>query len=613
VTRFDGQIYAAWSAQMLIDLLVITWTDKDNTPDQTVKASDDLEEWALKIQKLKLWSHDESAKLKEAVPTYLAGIGWKKAEAYQEKGRQGDPEGYVKCADTYVQVYNDHGNHDRADTLLFNAARCYEAAFLVGKAIRTRNILLDRHKDSDHYQLTLQELGQNYQRIAFFDKAAERFEEYAGKYSKDKFTPEALQNAYLFRLGLGNAAKAQEDLNKYENLYRKKDPKTAAKIYWSKHELLDSDEERLAHAREFVKRYGTKGGIDRKVVADALIGQIVWRESCTKELLYDSCLSVKRTKANAGEATREKARNLRRKTKDKKKGKGKKDEIPKFCGNATQGIITVHPRDQKKAKLAQSHFDSALKLSSRKPDIPADEKDRVEAYKNAVGMSMVYTADEQYENYLTNEMPEGLDFTVEEWKKGSGIPKWEREYKEQVAKRDESQKRFKDFFDKKVADAKGLQEKYAKVKSSGSPYWVLAAAARSAITMQNFADQLYRAEVPKSFKVEDQYFAYCDALADQAAVPQKLANEAFTYCLQRSTEFQFFNDFSRMCEEELQQRDPDQFPATNELFGTSVYTESRLDVVPVQTDLTGNKPKPRAKPKKKEEDKGDEGATEEGL
>jgi hypothetical protein len=134
--------------------------------------------------------------------------------------------------------------------------------------------------------------------------------------------------------------------------------------------------------------------------------------------------------------------------------------------------------------------------------------------------------------------------------------------------------------------------------------------------MQNFADQLYRAEVPKSFKVEDQYFAYCDALADQAEVPQKMANEAFTYCLERSTEFQFFNEFSRMCEEELQQRDPDKFPATNELFGTSIYTDSRLDVVGVQTSLDGEKPKAKSAPKgegKAGDKKDDEGASEEGL
>ncbi len=603
VKKFDGQVYAAWAAEMLIDVLVIRWTNKDNTPEQTVKSSEELEKWATEFQTMKLWKHEESARLREAVPGYLAGIGWKKAMAYQEQGKAGDPEGFVRCADTFVEVYNDHEDHEQADTLLFNAARCYEAAYLVGKAIQIRNALLEAHPDSKHYQQTLQELGLNYQAVAYYSDAAERFEQYADKYTKDEFTPEALQNAYLFRLGLGNDEQAQKDLGKFEGLYRKKDPKTAAKIFWSKHELLDSEEEKLQHAREFISRYGTKGGVDRRVVAEAAIGQILWRQSCTKPLLFDSCISVKREKANAGKDVKEKAAKLRR------KAKSKKDELPKFCGNPTQGIVTVHARDGKKASQAQGHISTALKLSAKKPDMPAGETERIEAYKNAVGMSMVYSADERYEEYLRNTMPEGLDFTVEEYKKDSGLPKWEREYKEQVQTRDDSQKRFKEFFDKKVSLAKELQERYAKVKSSGSPYWVLAAAARSAITMQNFADQLYRAEVPRSFKVEDQVFAYCDALADQAAMPQKLANDAFTYCLERSTEFQFFNEFSRMCEAELQQRDPEKFPATEELFGTSVYTDSRLDVVGVQTSLDGDTPKATKKASKPKDD----GASKEGL
>lgn len=580
VTKFDGTIYAAWSAEMLVDLLVIRWTDKNNTPEQTVKTGEALEQWATKLQGMKLWKHDEAERLRTSVPTYLAGIGWKKAEAYQKQGQEGDPDGFRKCAETYTNLYNDFETHDRADTLLFNAARCYEAAYLVGMAIRRRNELLQRHPDSQHYQQTLREIGEGYQAIAYYKDAATRFEQYADKYGKDTFTPNALQNAYLFRLGLGEEQKAQEDLNKYEELYRKKDPATAAKIFWSKHDLLDTPEARLAHAREYISRYGTKGGTDRRVVAEAAAGQVLWRQSCTKELLYDSCITIKRKKAVAGEETRKKASKLRDK---------KKKELAQYCGSATQGIVTVYPRDPKKAKEAQSHFDAALKLATKGSEVPADDIARAEAYKNAIGLSIVYRADEKYEEYLGLNIPEGLEFNVEDYKKDSGIPKWEKEYKAQVAKRDESVAAFKTFFDRKVALQKQLIESYAQVKSSGSPYWVLAGAARTAILSQNFADQLYRAEVPKSLKTEDQVDAYCDQLAIFAEEPQKIAIEAFTYCLERSTEFQFFNEFSRLCEEELQQRSPDQYPATNELFGTSIYTDSRLDVVGVQIDLEGNK------------------------
>ena len=597
--KFDGSIYAAWSAEMLVDLLTISWTDKDNTPEQTVKASEELEEWALKLQKSKTWKHDETKRVREAVPTLLAGIGWKKAEAYQEQGKAGDPEGYVKCANQYLEVWNQFENHDRADILLFNAARCFEAAYLVGNAIKMRNELLNRYPDSEKYQQTLQEVAENYQAIAFYEKAAENMEKYADKYPKDNFTSEALQNAYLFRSGLGDEAKAQTNLNKYEDLYKKKDPKTAAKIYWSKHDLLETDEEKISHAKGYLAAYGKKGGADREAVAHAAIGQALWRQSCSKEGLYDSCLTVQRKKATAGEEERKKAEKLRKKTKKKK------NDVPKYCGSATQGIITVHARDSKKAKDAQVHFSAVLKLASKAPNIPEDEKQRIEDYRNAVGMAMVYQADADYEEYLTVNIPDKLEFFVEEWKKDSGVPQWEKEYKAQVSARDDSMKRFKEFYDRKNELGAKLIKAYADVKKSASPFWTLAAAARTAVLSQNFADQLYRAEVPKSIKNEDMYFAYCDALADQAAGPEKMATDAFTYCLQRSTEFQFFNEFSRMCEEELQQRNPDEYPATNELFGNSIYTDSRLDVVGVQVSLEGDEIEEKKKKAPEKKDGGD--------
>jgi tetratricopeptide (TPR) repeat protein len=604
VNKFDGSVYAAWAAEMLIDLLTIQWTDTNATPDQVVKRSDELEKWAKQVQTMKVWKHKESDRIREAVPTLVAGIGWKKAEAFQEQGRAGDPEGFVRCGEQYVEVWNEFEDHDRADTLLFNAARCFEAAYLVGNAIKLRNLILDRYPSSEHYQQTLRELGENYQRIAYYDRAAERFEQYADKYTKDEYASTALQNAYLFRLGLGDETKARDNLTKYEGLYRKREPATAAKIFWSKHDLLDSDEAKLRHAREYISTYGNKGGVDRRVVAEASIGQILWRQSCSKPLLYDSCLTVQRKRATAGEDQRTKAAKLRQRT---KAGKGKKPDIPQYCGSATQGIITVHPRDPKQAGEAQRHFATVLKLTTKKPDIPAAEVTRIDDFKNAWGMAMVYAADQRYEEYLGVNLPDGLDFVVEDWKKESGVPKWVKEYEEQKKRADDSKQRFSAFFERKVALSKELIERYAKVRGTGSPYWVLAAAARTAVLSQNFADQLYRAEVPRSFKTEEQYFAYCDALADQAEVPQKMALDAFTYCLQRSTEFQFFNEFSRMCEEELQQRNPDQYPATNELYGTSIYTDSRLDHVGVQTDLDRT---PASR--KKSSDKGS-GATETGF
>ena len=202
---------------------------------------------------------------------------------------------------------------------------------------------------------------------------------------------------------------------------------------------------------------------------------------------------------------------------------------------------------------------------------------------------LVYIADEEYERYLATTMPEGLDFNVEEYKKDSPIKEWAEEYEQQVKTAADSKKRFGEYFEKKGKSLESLREQYAKVQATGSPYWILASAARTAMLSQNSADEMYRAEVPRSFKTEDQYYAYCDGLADYATPLEAQAVEAFNFCIGRSTQYQFFNTFSRLCEEEMQQRDAERFPATNEQFGESIYTASRIATVGVMTSTEGIK------------------------
>ena len=351
-------------------------------------------------------------------------------------------------------------------------------------------------------------------------------------------------------------------------------------------------------------------GFYGRVLAEASIGQILWRQSCDKGLLYDSCMSVQRKVAQAGDAARKRAAELKRKDKklkEKKASGGKaKQEIPKNCGSATSGIITVYPRNKKRADEAQKYFDSVIKQArATKVEIPEDDRQRVEDFRNAVAMSQVYKADVQYEEYVVIEMPGNLSFFVEDYKKDSGVPKWEKEYKEQVKKKEDSVKRFTEFYQKKGKIGSELQKSYDSiVEAKQSPYWMLAAAARSAMVSQNYADQLYRAEVPAEFKTEEEAYAFCDELSDKAQPHQEAAVAKFSYCLEKSTTFQFFNDFSRLCEEELQQRDADKYPSTSEMFGKSQYTASRPDRVDVQTDLEGERRKPDtgAKPAEKKPD-----------
>lgn len=578
--KFDGTRYSAWAAEMLLDIMTIKWADSANTPKQKLAAANRLLDTTKELQAMKLWKHAEATRLRKQAPDLQMAVRWTIAQSHCDQAKAGDADGFIDCGTEYHRIYEDFPEHDRGDELLYNAAIAFEAGYLVGNAIKLRNLLLDEHPDSKLHKKTLKMVAENYQAIAFYEQSADRLEQYADQYKGDEYAAQALNNAYVFRSGLGDDEAARKDLDRYESLYRRKDPGKAAEIYWSQADLIDDENAKLDHAEEFIKRYGKKGGKDRLIVAHAAAGQVLWRRSCNKKMLADACVTLKRKKAMSGEDARAEAEALRQVASRK---------LPERCGTATRGVMVVHDRDAKLAARAQKHFADAIAMGGKGISVPKDDSAREDAYLDAYAMALVYQADAKYEQYLRVEMPEGLDFHVDPWKKDSGVGKYEREYAAQVKRRDESVERFATFMKDKRALGNDLLEAYGKVGKIRSPNWVLAASARSAIVWQNFADQLYRAHVPKHFRTQDEVDSFCFELVDRAQPLEQMAVKAFEYCLDRSTKYQFFNDFSRMCEEELQQREPDRFPATNELFGTAEYTDARMDVVSVQTTLFGDR------------------------
>jgi hypothetical protein len=210
----------------------------------------------------------------------------------------------------------------------------------------------------------------------------------------------------------------------------------------------------------------------------------------------------------------------------------------------------------------------------------------VEAYRNAVGMAMVYDADRRYEAYLALEIPDDLYFGAAEhaWKQDRGA-RLAKQYADALAREKASRAAFGSYLERKLELGRSLSDAYGKVLTSGSKHWTLAAAARTALVHRNFADQLYRAPIPTELRSQDQQDVYCTALAERADPLVASADESLRYCLSRSTEFAFFNEFSRMCEEELQQTDAEAFPATNEIFGRSEYTQIRMERHGVQTRI----------------------------
>lgn len=548
-------MHAVWASEMLLDALTIAWTDPSLSPTQVASAGEVLEAAARELQTLKTFRHHEAQRLRAALPNLLAAVGWRRAQAAQVRGADGDPKGFRRCGEQYVAIYNEFDEHKHADTLLFKAARCFEAAGLIGPTLKLRRLIVSRFPESRFGKQSLRELAENYQSLAMFRQAATRLERFAALHVKDSYAPTALSNAYIFRVGLGDDDQAIEDLQKYESLYRKKNPAKAAKIFWSRHAGLASDAETLDHAREYLKVYGDRGGVDRRAVAEATIGQILWRQSCGRALLHDSCITIKRVSSVSS-----------------------KSVSPRRCDGGSGEMITVHPRNSRRADEAQRHFAAVLSVAAQEPRIPESDVARRAEFHEAVGLAMVYAVDKDYEAYLKLKIPSGLEFYVDTSKRESD----RKTYLAQLAKREASQRRFSEFIGQKTAQGQDLIARYAAVKTAKSPHWLLAAAARTGILAENFANQLHRADVPRRIVSKRQYRAYCDALGEASAAPLALAHDAYVYCLERSTEMAYFNEFSRACEEALHRTDPEHYPATHEILGHASHTRVVMDVVGVQ-------------------------------
>jgi hypothetical protein len=496
----------------------------------------------------------------------------------------GGREDFERCASVFIELYNEFESSDRADSLLFNAAHCSESAGMIGQAVQLRIALLERHPQSDLAESTLWTLAEGYTAITHYEHAAERYEQYAAQYPEAKETPGALHNAYLFRVGLSQNAAALRDLDEYQRLYERKDPDKAALIFWARQSLLETEVQRRDHALAYLEGPGKAGPIDRVLVAEAVIAQFDWRRSCTEPLLFDSCITIERTGKRTwvpGVSAREQAEVDRVRAEQA----GKSGKRAERCGGSGYAVVNVHARKQTLARVARDRFAQILTMIRRADplEIPAHEVDRQSDLADAWAMALVYQADAAYEEALRLELPDNLDFFVDLDLQDSTDPATARRYKAQLQRKLDSYERLSSFLSRAQDFGKELASRYAEVERTRSPHWQLLAATRMGLLYESFADQLAHAKIPRALRSEPQVEAYCDALVD-ASLQSRDAIEVWAKCIYVSRQFQFFNELSRLCEARLSDLDPRRHPATNELFGESVYAPTRLRTVGVQPE-----------------------------
>lgn len=465
---------------------------------------------------------------------------------------------FVACGEAYLEIFNSDPDAEKMDEVLYNAGVCYEKGKSIGLAVRMFEILSKRYPKSNHTQKAIVRLGNNYAAIAYYDKAATKYEIYAKKYGGEDDAAASLNNAVFYRRGLGQDDKAIEDTFFFIKQYQRKEREKAASAMFSIAAIYEKNGQQdkvVSHLKRYLREWGRKGGRYRELWAHAKIGEILWQQSCPGEAVHGACIRVRRERAT-----------LRR----NKRRRGSK--LATQCGPESKLEVRVVERDRRKLRDAQRHFRAAVKLwRSGKvlKSIKGDEGKRRVAEAQTTywyAAARFYLLGQDYEEYLALEFPKGLHFD----------PKKPRQKKK-------SMKRFNKWATDKAKKLASLRDRYREIVDiTGAPPWQIAAAARIGQMFQTYAGALYTAEVPKYVRTgkfaEDKWFAYCDVLTSKAAPLEKNSIAAFGFCLERSTQLSWFNDWSQMCERELGQIRPQDFPTAHEIYSEPVRVAPILDV-----------------------------------
>ncbi len=550
-----------YSANLLLDTLNRTHKYKEMI---------DLVDFLIKQKKFLEDKEDLAARLE-----LLKRQSLRKAAEQLEKDGQ-----YVDCGQAYVNIYNRDPEGEGSDEVLYNAGVCFEQGKSIGASIAMFTLLSKRFPKSNHSKKAIARLGRAYGKIAWYDKAAERFEYYAKKYGGEKDAYQALSDAVFYRKGIGDDEKAISDTKFFTKQYKKKKPKQAAAADYSLvsiYEKQGDDDKVVKHLRGYLKDYGKKGGVDRQIISHAKIGMILWKQSCKVPGVMGACVKITRQRST-------------RKYGKKKKRKKKGFEIPTQCGPESKIKVTLVDRDRRTANRARQEFQTAIKLWNKGALDKVEGEDEGEKAARTSMMikyyaaSRFYMAEQDYEKFLAIKFPQKLNFDERK-------PKLVKKSKAALSKWVNEKTKLMHQLSRRAEDGQGpdgLYRQVIKIKGGGAHY-AIAAAARIGQLSQNFSDALFTASIPKDVRTgpyaEDKYYAYCDELMKIADPLEAVSVNAFSFCLDTSTQLNWFNEWSKLCEKELGQIRPAEFPTAIEIHKSAQYLAPITDIEPVADKL----------------------------
>jgi tetratricopeptide (TPR) repeat protein len=464
--------------------------------------------------------------------------GGKDSLALYEKGGTA----YFEMFRKYCQDPVSNGQQPQAekcDEIAYNAARAFQAARLVAKAITVRRALLAYDEklklNSPLAKKATYEIGGNYQAIAVYELAADWFERYAKADPKADKADQALSDAVILRLGLGQEEEAIKDARDFTKNYGGSKPAQTAAIAFA-----------------IGAHYAEKEDWDK--ARGALTGSMGVIDKAAPDIQAQAHATLGRVYTNI------------------------KNLSPAMAGGeyAKVRAIWTNPADaEAKIRAAYPNEDDAQK------------ERRLGKALAAVGEAYFYAAEERRKKEVD---PIKFPAYTGPGDKASVLKHINEKVKDWYTK-------------KKAAIEKVEPEyiKILELKPVPPPKWVIAAGSRSGLMWGDFVDDFRKAPIPEAWKKDAEIRGtYYDAL-DRASEPFKVGNAkpALKKCLDLSVKFQYFDEFSRACEVWLAKNYKAEYHVVDELRGAPTLSNSGLDekAPPVLTDGTFWHP-PADKPEK---------------
>lgn len=465
---------------------------------------------------------------------------------------------FPEAAREYIKIVREHRECGRQDEMLYNAAIMYDAGLLLGRAMRVRERLVQIFlpRNSPWAQRALYRLAGNYHAIQVFGRAAQLYEQFA-----DYVNTHRTEAVAAARAAAAQARESGSDAPEEDPVAQAADALRQATIFRIG---LGEDNRALENARKFAQYYRTDPQ-RRRVAANVVfsIGQIY----------SDRVTRLRRTAAGASSEQRREI--------DSQIRTAWNDLIRHYSGYmrtyAAQG--TLDQRIQGAVALARGYWNigdfrqaeqyfnqavtswgpttppaqgAAATPSSGEREIReqlGDEAgDAVVRSREAVAEAKFHLAEVLYNRFMAARMPR--------YTGGSTRRAFDTWVTRTLGPYVQNRQRTLD----------EASARYQELMRWDSPNWKIAAAARLADMYFQFAQTIRTAPVAPDIQRNDELLDAYNVERDNRTQPFiNNATTGFQLCIQTATREHWFNEWSQLCERNLNTIDRLRFPLADEI------------------------------------------------